>query len=45
MQPEFMIEASVRRTVAGPEMTEIIFGAAYFLESSGLTGRGDEVSQ
>jgi len=45
MAPEFMVEASVRRTVSGPEMTEIIFGAAYFLESSGLTGRGDEVAQ
>ncbi|NUP11312.1 MAG: hypothetical protein HOW73_35140 [Polyangiaceae bacterium] len=39
---EFMIEASVRRTLVGPEMTEIIFGAGYFLESSGLTGRGAE---
>ncbi len=45
IQPEFMIEASVRRTLVGPEMTEIIFGVAYFLESSGLTGRGDEVAQ
>ncbi len=43
LSPEFMIEASVRRTLVGPEMTEIIFGAAYFLESSGLTGRGDEI--
>lgn len=39
---EFMIEASVRRTLVGPEATEIIFGAGYFLESSGLTGRGAE---
>jgi len=34
---EFSIEASVRRTVAGPAATMIFFGAAYFLESSGLT--------
>ena len=39
---EFMIEGSVRRTLAGPEATSIFLGAAYFLESSGLTGRGDE---
>lgn len=39
---EFMLEASVRRTLVGPEATSIFFGAAYFLESSGLTGRGDE---
>lgn len=39
---EFMVEASVRRTLVGPETTEIIFGVAYFLESSGLTGRGEE---
>ncbi len=41
---EFMVEASVRRTLVGPDATEIIFGAGYFLESSGLTGRGDETS-
>ncbi len=40
---EFMVEASVRRTLAGPDATEIIFGAGYFLESSGLTGSGDEI--
>lgn len=40
---EFMVEASVRRTLAGPDATEIIFGAGYFLESSGLTGSGDEM--
>jgi hypothetical protein len=34
---EFSVEASVRRTVAGPPATMIFFGAAYFLESSGLT--------
>jgi hypothetical protein len=39
---EFMIEGSVRRTLVGPEATSIFFGAAYFLESSGLTGQGDE---
>jgi len=39
---QFMIEASVRRTLVGPEATEVIFGAAYFLESSGLTGTGAE---
>ncbi len=39
---EFMVEASVRRTLVGPETTEVIFGAGYFLESSGLTGRGAE---
>jgi len=32
----------VRRTLVGPETTEVIFGAGYFLESSGLTGRGAE---
>jgi len=40
---EFMIEASVRRTIAGPEATTIFLGAGYFLESSGLTGRGEEL--
>ncbi|MFO0549341.1 MAG: hypothetical protein U0271_13190 [Polyangiaceae bacterium] len=40
--PEFKIEASVRRTVFGPESTEVIFGAAYHLDSSGLTGQGEE---
>lgn len=39
---EFSIEGSVRRTLVGPEATSIFFGAAYFLESSGLTGSGDE---
>lgn len=39
---EFMIEGSFRRTVVGPEATSIFFSAAYFLESSGLTGQGDE---
>lgn len=39
---EFMVEASVRRTLVGPETTMIIFGAGYYLESSGLTGRGAE---
>ena len=34
---EFSIEASVRRTVVGPNATMIFFGASYFLESSGLT--------
>jgi hypothetical protein len=38
-----MVEASVRRTLVGPEATEIIFGAGYFLESSGITGRGEEL--
>lgn len=41
--PEFMVEASVRRTLVGPEATEIIFGAGYFLESSGIAGRGEEL--
>ena len=40
---EFMIDASVRRTIAGPEATTIFLGAGYFLESSGLTGRGEEL--
>jgi hypothetical protein len=34
---EFSIEASVRRTLNAPNATMIYFGAAYFLESSGLT--------
>jgi hypothetical protein len=34
---EFSAELSVRRTVAGPEATMIVFGLGYFLESSGLT--------
>jgi hypothetical protein len=38
----FMVEGSVRRTLVGPEATSIFFSAAYFLESSGLTGQGDE---
>jgi opacity protein-like surface antigen len=42
ISPEFSIEASVRRTLAGPEATTIFFGVGYFLESSGLTGRGGE---
>lgn len=37
MAREFSIEASVRRTVAGPAATMLFFGVAYFLESSGLT--------
>jgi hypothetical protein len=39
---EFSVEASVRRTLVGPDATTIFFGVAYFLESSGLTGRGEE---
>ncbi len=37
VQKEFSIEASVRRTVVGPASTMLFFGAAYYLESSGLT--------
>jgi hypothetical protein len=40
---EFMVEAAVRRTLVGPEATTITLGIGYFLESSGLTGRGDEL--
>ena len=31
------VEASVRRTLVGPDATMLFFGVAYFLESSGLT--------
>lgn len=34
----FSVEASVRRTLAGPSATMIHVGLAYFLESSGLIG-------
>lgn len=34
---EFSVEASVRRTLVGPDATMLFFGVAYFLESSGLT--------
>jgi hypothetical protein len=40
---EFMVEAALRRTVAGPEATTFTLGLGYFLESSGLTGRGEEL--
>jgi hypothetical protein len=36
IDPRFSVEASVRRTLAGPSATTIIVGIAYFLESSGL---------
>jgi hypothetical protein len=39
---EFMIEASVRRTLVGPEATTMVFQVGYFLESSGLTASPDE---
>jgi hypothetical protein len=39
---EFMVEASVRRTIVGPEATTIFFQVGYFLESSGLTASPDE---
>jgi hypothetical protein len=39
---EFMIEASVRRTIVGPEATTMVFQVGYFLESSGLTASPDE---
>lgn len=32
---EFSLEASARRTVSGPAATQLVFGIAYFLESSG----------
>lgn len=34
---EFSVEASVRRTLVGPNATMMFFSVAYFLESSGLT--------
>jgi opacity protein-like surface antigen len=39
---EFSIEASVRRTLVGPDATVIVFGIAYHLESSGLTKQPEE---
>lgn len=36
---EFSIEASVRRTLVGPDSTALYFGIAYHLESSGLIKR------
>ena len=39
---EFSIEASVRRTLVGPNATMIFFGVAYFLESSGLTKTAEQ---
>jgi hypothetical protein len=39
---EFSIEASVRRTLVGPNATMIFFGVAYFLESSGLTKQAEQ---
>ncbi len=39
---EFMIDASVRRTLVGPEATTLFFQVGYFLESSGLTASPDE---
>lgn len=37
---EFSIEGSVRRTIAGPDATVLVFSVAYFLESSGLARAG-----
>jgi hypothetical protein len=34
---EFAVEASVRRTLADPGATTLVFGLAYHLESTGLT--------
>lgn len=39
---EFSIEGSVRRTLVGPAATDIVFGIAYHLESSGLTKQTEE---
>jgi hypothetical protein len=39
---EFSIEGAVRRTIVGPEATNIVFSIAYFLESTGITRAGDE---
>ncbi|MBI4700548.1 MAG: hypothetical protein HY744_05185 [Deltaproteobacteria bacterium] len=36
LDSRFSVEASVRRTLAGPASTTIVVGIAYFLESSGL---------
>ena len=35
--PQFSIEAAVRRTISDPGETALVFGLAYFLESSGIT--------
>ena len=40
---EFSIEGSVRRTIAGPDATVLVFSVAYFLESSGLARAGADL--
>jgi hypothetical protein len=40
---EFSIEGAVRRTIAGPDATILVFSVAYFLESSGLARAGNEL--
>lgn len=40
---EFSIEGSVRRTIAGPDATVLVFSVAYFLESSGLARAGADM--
>jgi hypothetical protein len=40
---EFSIEGSVRRTIAGPDATVLVFSVAYFLESSGLAHAGQDL--
>jgi hypothetical protein len=37
VSPQFSIEAAVQRSISDPGLTNIVFGLAYFLESSGLT--------
>lgn len=37
LDQRFSVEASVRRTVAGPSATNIVVSLAYYLESTGLT--------
>ncbi len=41
VERRFSVEASVRRTVAGPSATMIFVGLAYHLESSGLFGSSE----
>ncbi len=39
---EFSIEGAVRRTIAGPDATVLVFSVAYHLESSGVARAGGE---
>lgn len=37
VSPQFSLDVSVQRSVSSPGLTNLVFGLAYFLESSGLT--------